>query len=72
MLECRLFTANAMKSPLVSGFCFAEPAVPDGPTLGLGCGTPVALASLEPGQTVLDLSTGAGEGQREPPLCPIR
>jgi len=45
-----------------------------GPTLGLGCGTPVALASLKPGQTVLDLSTGtgAGEGQREPPLCPIR
>ncbi len=34
--------------------------IPDGANLGLGCGNPVALASLEPGQTVLDLGAGAG------------
>ena len=35
-------------------------SVPDGANLGLGCGNPVALASLRPGQTVLDLGSGAG------------
>ncbi len=35
-------------------------AVPDGANLGLGCGNPVALASLEEGETVLDLGSGAG------------
>ena len=35
-------------------------AVPEGANLGLGCGNPVALASLTPGQTVLDLGSGAG------------
>jgi len=34
--------------------------VPEGANLGLGCGNPVALASLQPGQTVLDLGSGAG------------
>ena len=34
--------------------------VPEGSNLGLGCGNPVALASLEDGQTVLDLGSGAG------------
>ena len=35
-------------------------AVPDGANLGLGCGNPVALASLREGKTVLDLGAGAG------------
>ena len=34
--------------------------VPEGSNLGLGCGNPVALASLQEGQTVLDLGSGAG------------
>lgn len=34
--------------------------VPDGANLGLGCGNPVALASLKKGETVLDLGSGAG------------
>jgi len=35
-------------------------SVPEGANLGLGCGNPVALASLEEGETVLDLGAGAG------------
>jgi len=35
-------------------------AVPEGANLGLGCGNPVALASLKQGETVLDLGSGAG------------
>jgi len=34
--------------------------VPEGANLGLGCGNPVALASLREGDTVLDLGSGAG------------
>lgn len=34
--------------------------VPAGANLGLGCGNPVALASLREGKTVLDLGSGAG------------
>ncbi len=35
-------------------------AVPEGANLGLGCGNPTALARLQPGDTVLDLGSGAG------------
>ncbi len=35
-------------------------AVPDGANLGLGCGNPVAIASLKEGDVVLDLGSGAG------------
>lgn len=35
-------------------------AVPDGANMGLGCGNPVALASLKEGEVVLDLGSGAG------------
>ncbi len=35
-------------------------SVPEGANLGLGCGNPVALASLTAGETVLDLGSGAG------------
>ena len=34
--------------------------VPEGSNLGLGCGNPVALASLKEGEIVLDLGSGAG------------
>ncbi|MDM8553725.1 arsenite methyltransferase [Desulfococcaceae bacterium HSG7] len=35
-------------------------SVPDGANLGLGCGNPVALASIKPGETVVDLGSGGG------------
>ena len=34
--------------------------VPEGANLGLGCGNPVALASLKKGDVVIDLGSGAG------------
>ena len=34
--------------------------VPEGANMGLGCGNPVALASLKPGETVVDLGSGGG------------
>jgi SAM-dependent methyltransferase len=35
-------------------------SVPEGADLGLGCGNPVGIASLVPGETVLDLGSGGG------------
>jgi len=35
-------------------------AVPEGANMGLGCGNPQAIASLQPGETVLDLGSGGG------------
>ena len=35
-------------------------SVPQGANMGLGCGNPVALASLKPGETVVDLGSGGG------------
>jgi arsenite methyltransferase len=35
-------------------------SIPEGANLGLGCGNPVALGEPKPGETVLDLGSGAG------------
>ncbi|MHC4538776.1 MAG: arsenite methyltransferase [Planctomycetota bacterium] len=35
-------------------------AAPEGANMGLGCGNPQAIASLQPGETVLDLGSGGG------------
>lgn len=43
------------------GYTKAEvDSVPVGSNMGLGCGNPVALASLKPGETVVDLGSGGG------------
>ena len=34
--------------------------VPEGANMGLGCGNPVALASMKPGETAVDLGSGGG------------
>ncbi len=52
-------TADAVSQAL--GYSADEiSAVPEGANLGLGCGNPLAIALLKPGQTVLDLGSGAG------------
>lgn len=35
-------------------------AIPEGANMGLSCGNPTALASLQPGEVVLDLGSGGG------------
>jgi len=35
-------------------------SLPEGANLGLGCGHPIEAAALKPGETVLDLGSGAG------------
>lgn len=35
-------------------------SVPEGAEMGLGCGNPVALDTIRPGETVLDLGSGGG------------
>jgi len=43
------------------GYSDAElAAIPEGANLGLGCGNPQAIAGLVPGETVIDLGSGAG------------
>lgn len=35
-------------------------SIPEQANLGLGCGNPTAIAALQPGETVVDLGSGAG------------
>ncbi len=35
-------------------------SVPEGADMGLGCGNPRAIASIKPGETILDLGSGGG------------
>ena len=60
--------ANASGSCCVSstpnrsaiGYSAADLAAAGDADLGVGCGTPVRLAALQPGETALDLGCGAG------------
>jgi SAM-dependent methyltransferase len=54
-------TENADGLAIAFGYSAAELAtLPEGANLGLSCGNPQALAALQPGETVLDLGSGAG------------
>jgi SAM-dependent methyltransferase len=54
-------TASTGSKSLRMGYSAEElAAVPDGANLGLGCGNPQAIAAMNPGETVVDLGSGAG------------
>ena len=53
--------ADAAAKARAMGYSEADlAAIPDGANLGLGCGNPQAIAALQPGETVIDLGSGAG------------
>jgi arsenite methyltransferase len=53
------FTPEQLASAI--GYSAAELAVaPEGANMGLSCGNPTAIASLKPGEVVLDLGAGGG------------
>ena len=57
---CGPSTASQDKA-LQMGYSESElAAVPEGANLGLGCGNPQAIAAMQPGETVVDLGSGAG------------
>ncbi len=59
--SCCSSSKNARDISKNAGYTEEEmSAVPDGANLGLGCGNPLAIASLKEGDTVLDLGSGAG------------
>src|SRR5271156_7005951 len=52
---------NAEGLAITFGYSAAELAtLPEGANLGLSCGNPQAVAAMQPGETVLDLGSGAG------------
>jgi SAM-dependent methyltransferase len=54
-------TGKPADASLGMGYSEAElAAVPEGADLGLGCGNPQGIASLRPGEVVIDLGSGAG------------
>lgn len=56
---CGCGASEAMSA--IIGYTENEMAeAPESANLGLGCGNPVALASLQPGETVVDLGSGGG------------
>ncbi len=58
---CGPSTATADEIAKRVGYSDAELAgLPEGANMGLSCGNPTALASLKPGEVVLDLGSGGG------------
>ena len=52
---------GSSEASLKMGYSHEElSCAPDGADLGLGCGNPQGIASLKPGEVVLDLGAGAG------------
>jgi SAM-dependent methyltransferase len=59
--SCCATTASAETKSKAMGYSSEDvSSVPEGANLGLGCGNPQAIASLKPGEVVLDLGSGGG------------
>lgn len=53
--------ATSATAPEKLGYSEADASsVPDGAEMGLGCGNPLAIASIKSGETVIDLGSGGG------------
>jgi SAM-dependent methyltransferase len=52
---------SAVQSARIVGYDAQDlEAIPQSSILGLGCGTPTAFSNIQPGETVVDLGSGAG------------
>ncbi len=59
--SCCSASTTADQKSVAMGYTAEDVAsAPEGANLGLGCGNPQAIASLKPGETVLDLGSGGG------------
>jgi arsenite methyltransferase len=58
---CGCEPTTALSGPEALGYSAEQAAaIPKGANLGLGCGNPISIAEPKPGETVLDLGSGAG------------
>lgn len=58
---CGTATSDAARIAMEVGYTEEELAgLPDGANMGLSCGNPTAIASLAPGEVVVDLGAGGG------------
>lgn len=59
--DCESTPAKLSNSMRKLGYsCDDVMSIPSGAGMSLGCGNPLAIAALQPGETVLDLGSGAG------------
>ncbi len=59
--DCSGSSADATEIAKALGYSEEELAdIPDAANMGLGCGNPLAIAALKPGEAVLDLGSGGG------------
>jgi SAM-dependent methyltransferase len=58
---CGAGARGSVEHAMLLGYTADEArGAPEGANLSLGCGNPTAIAALEPGETALDLGSGAG------------